>query len=81
MLQRAATALAEMLADRLGAAQAGNDVFDDPAFMSRPAAGADLGANPITRNGKRQKNGLAPPIGDAVALRAEPSDDELDGFG
>jgi hypothetical protein len=77
MLQGAAAALAEMPAYRLGPGRGGNPL-DHPALPPGAAPRANLGADPIAGDGKRQEHGLAAPVGDPIALRAEPVDGELD---
>ena len=54
--------------------------FDDARFAPAAAPRAEHGANPVAGRGEWQKHRRALPRRDAVALRAEPFDDQLDDF-
>ena len=78
MLQRAAAAMAKMRARRNGVSFPRVQPFDDPAFASSAAAGAEACADAIARHGEGHKHRRSVIFGDAVAAWPDPLYDKLD---
>ena len=78
MLHRAAAAASKMGARRFGAPFPGVQPFDNPALASSASAGTEPRADAVARHREGQKDRFAVAFGNAVALRAEPLDRQLD---
>ena len=77
MLQSAAAASAEMQAWRIGTPRPGSEPLDNPTLTPCTSCSAESGAHAVARHRERQKDRCALVLRNAIPLRPEPLDREL----